>query len=157
VVPFGLGFDRGVEAMDVDAARGIEARASLPVPGTQGSVRLQGWFNYWADRGGRPYLPTEQGRATLELNREFYDGQLEPTLRLDLTQRGSTRVPLADGELVETDPYAFLDLFLQIRILDLRAYLLWPNLFNYRTAFDIPEHRLPTTRLIYGVRWFFRN
>ena len=157
VVPFGLGFDRGVEAMDVDAANGIEARASLPIPGTAGSVRVDGWFDYWTDRGGRPYLPTEQGRASIQFNHQFYDGQLEPTLRFDLTQRGSATVPLADGATATTDPYAFLDLFLQIRILDLRAYLLWPNLFNYRTAFDVPGQRLPTTRLIYGVRWFFRD
>lgn len=157
VVPFGLGFDRGVDAMDVDAAKGIEARASLPVPGTAGSLRLQGWVNYWTDRGGRPYLPKQQARASLQFNDEFYDGQLEPTLRFDLTQRTEALVPLPGGTTSSTNPYAFLDLFLQIRILEVRAYLLWPNLFNYRTAFDVPDQRLPPTRLIYGVRWFFRN
>jgi hypothetical protein len=157
VVPFGLGFDDGIGPLDVDAAKGVEARASLPLPRTNGSVRLQGWFDYWMDRGGRPYLPVEQARASLEFHDLFYEGQLEPTLRFDLTQRGAALVPLAGGEQTETDPYALLDLFLQIRILSLRAYLLWPNLFNYRTAFDVPGQRLPTTRLIYGVRWFFRN
>jgi hypothetical protein len=157
VVPFGLGFDDGVEPLDVDAAKGVEARASLPVPGTNGSVRLHGWFDYWMDRGGRPYLPVEQARASLEFHNLFYEDQLEPTLRFDLTQRGAAIVPLAGGEEATTDPYALLDLFLQIRILSLRAYLLWPNLLNYRTAFDVPGQRLPSTRLIYGVRWFFRN
>lgn len=157
VVPFGLGFDGGVGPLDVDAAKGVEARASLPLPGTAGSVRLQGWFDYWMDRGGRPYLPVEQARASLEFHDLFFEDQLEPTLRLDLTQRGAATVPLAGGEEATTDPYALLDLFLQIRILSVRAYLLWPNLFNYRTAFDVPGQRLPTTRLIYGVRWFFRN
>jgi hypothetical protein len=109
------------------------------------------------DRGGRPYLPVEQARASLEFHDLFYEDQLEPTLRFDLTQRGAAIVPLAGGEEATTDPYALLDLFLQIRILSVRAYLLWPNLFNYRTAFDVPGQRLPSTRLIYGVRWFFRD
>ena len=57
------------------------------------------------------------------------------------------------GEL----PYAMANLLLEIRILDVRAFLVFDNLTGIRTAADIPERPLPGSRLYYGLRWTFRN
>ena len=68
-------------------------------------------------------------------------------------------VPTADpaGETVATTPYTLTNLFVQIRILDVQAFGLWENFFNYQSAADLPGVFLPGQRLIYGIRWVFRD
>jgi hypothetical protein len=157
VVPFGLGFDPLLDAVAVDAARGLEARAVLPIT-RGGALRLDGWYSYWPERGGRPYLPEQQGRAALTLHGLFYDGQLEPTFRVELEQRGRTLAPVAgSADLAETSPYSLVNFFMQIRILDVRAFFRSDNLFNYRLAQDLPQQYLPGFRMLWGVRWVFRG
>lgn len=168
VAPFSLAYDRGFEPVEVGAVSGVEARAEAPVPFTRGALRLDGWYARWSDLEFRPYLPREQGRLAAELHGVYYDGQLEPTLRVEAEHRGESYVPAAETGLNGgvTEPYSLLNLYLQIRIQDVRAFLFYENLLNNRTASDLalgsaPAGRadllLPGPRILYGARWFFRN
>jgi hypothetical protein len=158
IAPFGAAFDRGLPAMDVQASSGLEGHASLLLPRTRELVRLEGWANFWADRGDRPYLPEYDARAAITAHGLFYDGQLEPTASFQVAARGAMDVPTSEtGPIQATTPYTLTNLFIQIRILDVQAFGLWENFFNYQTAADLPGFRLPGQRLIYGIRWVFRD
>jgi hypothetical protein len=154
-----VAFDRGIGPIEADAARGVETQLSLVVPRTRDLIRIEGWANYWGQRGGRPYLPDYDARGTISAHGLFYDGQLEPTLSFEVATRGTMLVPTTalGNPLAETTPYTLTNLFLQIRILDVQAFGLWENFLNYQTAADIPGARLPGQRLIYGLRWAFRD
>jgi hypothetical protein len=158
IVPFGAAFDRGIPAIEANAASGVEAHLSAVIPRTRELVRLEGWASYWPDRGDRPYLPEFDSRAALTAHGVFYEGQLEPTLSFQVSSRGRMRVPTpATADPFESTPYTLTNLFVQIRILDVQAFGLWDNFFNYQTAADLPGVRLPGQRLIYGIRWVFRD
>jgi hypothetical protein len=158
VVPFGLGFDRGMPATSVGAANGVEGRASLALPGILEGLTLDGWYVHWNDRGNRPYLPAGQGLAAAAFTGVYLDGQFEPYARLAGSFRGRTPVPGENGTtMVELAPYTMLDFALQLRILDVRAFFLWENILNELEAQAVPGRLLPSTRTLYGIRWFFRN
>lgn len=157
-VPFGFPFDIGVAPVDPGRVTGFEARADLPLPVPLLSVR--GY--YWRATGDldQPYLPREQGRAAIEFHQLAYEGNREITLQLEGVRHGSSLVPLPGDTAgvfgAASEPYNLLNLNLQIRILDLRAFLIWRNLLNTAPA-DIPGLPFPRQRALYGVRWFFRN
>jgi hypothetical protein len=161
VVPFGFAFDRAESPTSVGAANGMEAYASLPVPLSGGAVTLEGHYTDWREIGSRPYLPKRHARASLEYHRVAIEGQFEPTLRLDLLHRGESFVPApsAEGFTAIAPSYNLFNLFLQIRVIDVRAFLFWENPLNNPTAVDLPDGLAvqPGQRIIYGARWFFRN
>jgi hypothetical protein len=151
--PFGVAFDRDMPAQEVDGGVGLEARARIPLP-VRGAALAGDWVG-WTDIGGRPHLPRESWRIALHFHRLFYEGNLEPTLRVDAARRGAARVPLAAGGAAESLPTVFFNLYLQIRVIDVRAFVHWENVFNDRSAADIPGLALPGQRAVYGVRWQF--
>lgn len=162
--PFGLRLDDDLgRATAAEASTGVEAYVSLPL--FRPFLRLDGWYTYWTDTGGRPYLPEDEGRAALEFHDVFYTGNLEPTLRFEMVRRGSALTPRAgtdpdDGEPlapVASQAYTLFNAYLQIRVIDVRAFLIVENVFNLRGAADIPGRPFPVTRAIYGIRWYFRN
>lgn len=153
--PFGLPFEADSLAPESARTTGVEAYASLGVPRLP--VRLVGSYLRWQDIEDRFLLPVDQGRASLVYHDVFYGGQLEPDARLDLTYRGAAVAPGADGAPLATERYALLNFALQIRILDVRAFVTFENLFNNRLAADVPGLPLPGTRALYGARWEFRN
>jgi hypothetical protein len=157
-VPLGLAPDRTFLPVMEEAARGVEAFASVPLPLPRRSLRLEGWLTAWDEANDRLYLPTEQARLSLVYHDLFFVGQLEPTLRFDLVHRGRTLVPVpgSPNALVRLDPYQVGNLQLQIRILDVRAFFVLDNAFNFPAA-DLPAQLQPGSRMLYGVRWEFRN
>jgi hypothetical protein len=161
VHPFGVGFDRGIEPVDADAARGVEGYASIPVPWTRARLKFHGSGSIWQDVGDRPYLPTREARVALEYHTVRIENQFEPTLRLEAVHRGPTLVPNVDRSRFDyvTPPYTLLNLFLQIRVLDVRAFLIWENPTHNRAALDLPPGLgfQPGQRVVYGARWSFRN
>lgn len=159
VVPYALPFDYGVAPVDVGAASGFEANASIRLPFWWPTLRLQGWYASWMETGDRPYLPSQQAKAALEFHGVFVDGEFEPTLRVEALYRGSalTLEPDGSGYGPLTEPYSMTNLFLQIRILDVRAFVLYENVLNNRTAEDVPGFLLAGPRTMFGVRWHFRN
>jgi hypothetical protein len=161
VAPFGLPFDAGRLPEEGEASTGVEIYVSTPVF-TQG-LRLEGGYFRWAETVPRPYLPQQEGRAALEYHRLFYTGNLEPTFRLEAVHRGRARLARAP-ESIGSDPagalstpYTLFNFFFQLRIIDVRAFAYVENLFNLRGAADIPGFPFPGGRLVYGVRWHFRD
>ncbi len=158
--PFGFHrLDRSFEPVTVEEARGVEVYASLPVPFTRDYLRLDGWYSRWEELGGRPYLPEDEGRIALQAHGVFFAGDLEPTLRVEVLRRGSMLIPNADPgvPMTATAAYSMANLQLEIRILDVRAFFVFDNVTNIRTATDFPGRFLPGAHFYYGLRWTFRN
>jgi hypothetical protein len=158
VVPFGNGFDRGMPAVAVESSRGAEGFGTLNLAGRLEGVSLEGGYTHWESRGGRPYLPAGEGRVAAIFTGLFREGQLEPYARLEAAYRGSTLVPNpARTGFQDVEGHTMLNFLLQIRIIDVRAFLVFDNVLNEQNAVDVPGRFLPAARTIYGVRWFFRN
>jgi hypothetical protein len=157
IAPFGLAFDRTLPAVPVGTATGFETYASIPL--IYRPLRLEGSYTRWLDTGGRPYLPEDHGRFGLTFNAQFYGGNLEPTLRAEAVRRGSALVPTADRQAfgARSTPYTMFNIFLQIRVLDVRAFLIVENLLNNAQVADLvgPGRFYGGQRAIYGVRWHF--
>jgi hypothetical protein len=155
VASYGLAFDQGERVEDGGTVTAVEAYAS--VPAFSPNLRFDGWFVRRLDTGTRRYLPAYFGRGALEFRKIYREGNLEPLLRLEALGRGRTIVPsLTDTTSVLTTRYTIVNVFLQIRIVDVRIFYRADNLFSQRGA-EIPGTQIPGTRQLYGLRWFFRN
>lgn len=156
VVPFGLGFDAFAPPAEPEPASGVEAFFDLPL--RYRALRLQGSYTRFADTGGRPYLPLEQGRLGLAFHGLFRERNLEPTLRAEVVHRGSAIVPGPAGAAFDaaSSRHTTVNLYAQIRVVDVRIFLLWENLLDAQGA-DVPGYPLPGVRAVYGVRWNFHN
>lgn len=157
--PYGFAFDRGVAPLPVGEASGVEAYGSVPLPFFWPGVRLQGWYVNWLETGNQPYLPLEQAKLGIELHEIFVEGEFEPTLRVEALYRGSSLAPALDRTAFDqvSEAYTQANLFLQIRIMDLRAFLVFENFLNAAGAADVPGIPLAGPRTVYGIRWHFRN
>jgi hypothetical protein len=155
VVPFGLPFDRTVAPAAPVRLSGFEVFGSIPI--FTPALRIEGTYSYWGDVGFRPYLPEQSGRGALVFSRTYYEGNLEPTLRVETIRRGSSLVPDPGRTAFAavSQPYDWTNLFLQIRILDVRAFFVWENVMNNLLAQDLPGLPLGGQRFYYGVRWHF--
>jgi hypothetical protein len=157
MAPFGLAFDRTAPVAPGGLASGFEGYVSVPL--LYRPLRFEGSFTRWNEIAGRPYLPLDQLRGGLVFNERFYGGNLEPTLRVEAVHRGSAFVPTPDRATfgAVSAPYTLFNIFLQIRVLDVRAFLIWDNLLNEAAAADLvgPGRFLGGQRAIYGVRWHF--
>jgi hypothetical protein len=155
IVPFGFRFDRRIAAVHTQPITGYEISAAIPV--FTPALRLEGSHTAWSDVGNRPYLPVRYSRGSIEFSRQFYEGNFEPTLRLEGHRRGASISPGATGTEFDgvTTPYTWTSLFLQIRVLDVRLFLVLENLLNDRLAADIPGQIRGGARSYYGVRWHF--
>jgi hypothetical protein len=159
LVPFGLGFDRGAPPADADANTGFEGYFRVPLPRTGNLLFIDGWFTRYLDDVVRPYTPADQGRAALTFHGVFREGQLEPQARLEVVRSGAARVALEPedpfGSIMPA--YNQLNFSLQIRILDLQAFLLWNEILPAATFVPVAAAPSPFPRIIYGGRWHFRN
>jgi hypothetical protein len=89
----------------------------------------------------------------------YKGGNLEPTLRFEVVGRDQTLAFNPNTGANELIPrYGIWNFFMQIRIIDIRLFYRYDNVFNLRRRFyDVPGSEIPTGRALYGVRWFFRN
>ncbi|MBB4638740.1 TonB-dependent receptor plug domain-containing protein [Longimicrobium terrae] len=156
-VPYGFYFDRGTQPAAGTTVSGVEAYASVPLFWRQ--LRFDAHYTDFFAVPDRPYTPARFGRAALEFHGVYKDGNLEPTLRAELLGRDrAVSLDATTGALTAlTEPYLIANLFVQIRVLDVRAFYRAENLLNRRTAADIPGLTLPGARSLFGVRWFFRD
>lgn len=163
VAPFGFWFDRGRPAVDGGTVTGVEAHASLPVLWRQ--LRVDAAYTDLFSLPSRPYTPVRYGRAALEYHWVYRGGNLEPNIRVEVI--GRDRATLLDPQTGEpgvvTEPYALFNLFVQVRVLDVRAFWRFDNIANRNSAFDVlpggltGRAGLPGARAMFGVRWFFRD
>jgi hypothetical protein len=155
VAPYGLSFDRGAGLADGGAVTALEGYASAPV--FWETVRFDGWFVRRLDTVTRRYLPTYFGRGALEFRNVYRDGNLEPLFRIEAVGRGRSTLPGDTEETTVLTPrYTVFNLFVQVRIVDVRVFYRLDNAFN-APGLDIPGTRIAGSRALYGVRWFFRN
>ncbi|WP_331055334.1 TonB-dependent receptor [Longimicrobium sp.] len=157
VAPYGFQFDRGAAPAGGSTVSGIEAYASVPVYWRQ--LRFDAHYTDFFAVPERPYTPARFGRAALEFHGVYRSGNLEPTLRAEILARDrALSVDAETGTLTAvTEPYAISSVFVQIRVLDVRAFYRFENVLNRRSAADIPGLTLPGARALFGVRWFFRD
>lgn len=159
--PFGLAFDRGLPLVtDLAPVQGVETFFDLGVPGTAGTLRLEGNYSRIFGDIEVPYVPTETGRIGLWFHDLFYGGQLEPSARAEAVYRGNAIVPpLEDAESYSeiAGGYPAIQFSLDIRILDVQAFLLWTNALYEQSAIDFPGAPRPFPRIVYGAKWRFRN
>jgi hypothetical protein len=155
VAPFGMRFDYSVAPVAASRVSGYEIFGSVPL--LTPALRFEGSYTNWGDVGFRPYFPDQLGRGALVFSRNYYEGNLEPTLRVETFRRGSSLVPNPERSVFTSisQPYIWTNLFLQIRILDVRAFFVWENIQDNRLAEDLPGRTLGGQRFYYGVRWHF--
>jgi hypothetical protein len=160
-MPFGLQFDARVPPLESTApSRLVEGYLSAPL--FYRPLRVEAAYTHSLEAlPERPDLPAQQLRAALAWHDLFYDGELEPTVRVEVAHRSSALTPalgaVPPGFDVRSDPYTLLNAYLQIRILDVRAFVRLENALNLRNVADIPGRPIPGQRVYYGVRWHFFN
>lgn len=161
--PFGLPFDTAGAPLPAEAVTGVEAMGRL--------VLLPGWF---AVEGAITelrsvqnwlYLPPRSWRAALELHAlPLPSGNLELLGRVEGAFRGGM-LAWAPG-LVEDEPVQTLvslpgvtrvDAYLQIRIIDVRAFIRWDQIMPREPFEELPGVMQRGPRIFYGVKWILRN
>jgi hypothetical protein len=158
--PFGLPFDSAAVANFVEPARGLEAHGRLVL--LPGYLAIESWITDWSEFAGWTYLPGRSWRTALELHTvPLPTGNLEILGRLEAAQRSALLVydpaPPDDAfPFVQLPAATRVDAYLQIRIIDVRAFIRWEDLLGQ----DIEElpgrfHRGP--RIFYGVKWNLWN
>ncbi|HSU16613.1 Plug domain-containing protein [Longimicrobium sp.] len=154
--PYGFAFDRAAPVQPGLNVTGVEAYGSIPLYFRQ--LTLNGWYQRWLNTPDRPYLPSQLGRASVQFNGVYKQGNLEPTLRFEVV--GRDEAIAYNPATLQNEPvarYALFNWFVQIRIIDIRIFWRYENAFNRRGPYDVANTQIPGGRALYGVRWFFRN
>jgi hypothetical protein len=164
---YGLPFDRQNRQYFGADATGWELSGRVPLMLFKGLYGT-GMITDWRSGNVSLYMPTRMYRAGIEVHAlPLKSGNLEILGRVETVYRGAMVVPnLAasdpDGEDGEEEGVVTLpnvqtfDAYLQIRIIDIRAYIRFEDLSGQR-AQDFPERTLNGPRQIYGVKWQFFN
>jgi hypothetical protein len=157
VSPFGFWFERGLEPTSGSTVGAVEAYLDVPVVWRQ--LRFDATYTDFLTDPARPYLPQRFGRAALEYHGLFFSGNFEPTFRSEMLLGGKSLTinPTTGVFDTLTEPYATFNFYVQLRVLDVRAFWRMDNAFNRDRAFDVPNLFLPGVRTMFGVRWFFRD
>jgi len=157
VSPFGFWFENGLEPTAGGTIGAVEAYADVPVLWPQ--LRFQASYTDFLTDPERPYLPQRFGRGALEFHGLYFGGNFEPTIRAEVLARGRQLSVAPDSTSFSTitEPFATFNFYVQMRVLDVRAFWRMENAFNRDRAFDVPGLFLPGARTMFGVRWFFRD
>ncbi len=115
------------------------------------------------------YLPRQSYQASLSFHDTFFPtGNLEVWFDLGVRGRDPMAVPFpeevevgeeGDTRMVPTMVPFYQSWFvrLQIRIVTVRAFIMWENFTIRQQNQDYPGRILPATRSLYGVRWTLWN
>ncbi|HSJ05140.1 MAG TPA: Plug domain-containing protein [Longimicrobiales bacterium] len=157
--PFGLPFDSAGVPHGTEPARGFEAHGRLVI--IPGWIAVESWITDWSRAVGWTYMPVRSWRTALDLHAvPLPSGNLELLGRMEASQRGSTLVPitpLEDGPTFATIPgYTRIDGYLQIRIIDVRAFIRWEDVTG-QEIMDVPGRVQRGPRIFYGVKWNLWN
>ncbi|UCC26378.1 MAG: TonB-dependent receptor plug domain-containing protein [Gemmatimonadales bacterium] len=157
VLPLGNRVDQGVEAFEGDRADGfvVAGSVALPVEG----FALQGSLEQWETEG--LLRPSQIYRGGLTFHDTFYPtGNLEITAGFLVEGRDPMLLPIRDpasGGPVRVPFYQSWNAHIQIRVVTVRAFIRWDNLFLRPENQDLPGRLLPRTRAMFGVRWTLTN
>jgi hypothetical protein len=165
VADFGLPFDRTAALYPGGQAEGLEVSGSIPL--LWKPLRVEGWYTRWNTSTPWIYLPTQSWRTALAYHdTPLPSGNLEISARLELAHRAGMYIPaLVDpaagptaGARMDVVPgLSTLDFYLQIRVLDVRAFIRWNNITHRLEQYDVPGRFFPGQRLYYGIKWEFWN
>ncbi len=157
VAPFGFWFENALQPTAGGTIAAVEAYADVPLIWPQ--LRFKASYTDFLTEPERPYLPQRFGRAALEFHGLYFGGNFEPTIRVEVLARGRQLSFDRDSSTfnVVTEPFATFNFFVQMRVLDVRAFWRMENAFNREEAFDVPGLPHPGVRALFGVRWFFRD
>ncbi len=155
---FGLPLESSwVEAPGGDA-QGFELTARIPTGFDP--LTIQAWY-VGMDAPGWLYTPDHHWRAGLVYHHlPLPSGNLEIFARLEHVFRGPMLVPAAADAaepMVENDAYRATNLELTIRVVTVRAFLRWENVFHRLDQADLPAYPLPGQHILWGVKWDFWN
>jgi hypothetical protein len=155
VLTYGLAFDAPVRAQPGGTTPGIEVAARVPLflRGLGAEAEYTYWFgDDWL------YRPVEIVRARLVYHDvPLASGNLEVLSWIEGTFRGPYLVGTPVGGLAQVPHFQRFDFYLQLRVLDVRAFIRWENMLLRPDLQDLPGLVFPRQRAIYGVRWQFWN
>ena len=179
VAGFGVAFDPEAPRFGGGEATGLEVLAVVPTGWDP--LRVEGWYLHVVRPPGWLYLPEDQWEAGLVYRHlPLPSGNLEIYGRLEHVFRGAMATPCpallscvdddADGRVV-IGSYGATNFELTIRVVTVRAFFRWENMFLRRFQQDLPFGyparpgapgadnfvALPGQRFIYGVKWEFWN
>jgi hypothetical protein len=160
VIPFGLPFDRRYAAFFGGDVTGVEVNGRVPLPLIKGIAAI-GHLTNWQSGTIPLYLPTRMYRAGLELHTSpLKSDNLEILGRIEAIHRGPMLVinpdTTADEGLLTQPQNNSIDAYLQIRIMDIRAFIRVED-FQGQILEVIPNRVLRGARMIYGLKWQFYN
>jgi hypothetical protein len=143
----------------------VSGRVPLPIPiKLLHGFAVEGMLTNWNSGFVGIYNPTRQYRAGLEYYAmPLKSGNLEILGRLEMIHRGAMIVPGASQDAAgNSAPFTqvpqvdYVDGYLQIRIIDVRAFLRYEDLTGQRVQ-QVLGRPLPGPRVFYGVKWQFFN
>jgi hypothetical protein len=151
-----------------DEVTGFEVEGRLGLPLIDGLAAV-GSLQQWEEEG--VYRPERIYRGGLDFANTYYDtGNLEIRMSLLVEGRDSMLVAAANPDFLAPpdDPdaipgparvpfYQSWNAHLQIRVVSVRIFVNWENVFGRRALEDVPGRVMPGVRASYGVRWTFRN
>ena len=157
VLPLGNRVDLGTAAYPGDEATGYEVSGRIGL--WPRGVAVTGSWQSWDEEGF--YRPKTIYRGGFTFDRTFYPtGNLEFNAGFLVEGRDGMLLPLEDpltGDPYRVPFYQSWNAHLMIRVVTVRLFLRWENLFLRENNQDLPGRLLPTTRVMYGVRWTLRN
>jgi len=164
VTTFGLPFDTTRRTFPGSNATGLELSARVPLP-LVNAFALRGSITDWRTGALGLYMPTRTYRAGLELHAiPLKSGNLEIVGRIERVYRGAmfalNQAALTPADALLTMPgIGYFDAYLQLRIIDVRAFVRYEDLQGQALAEvpSAPERLLRGPRVFYGVKWQFYN
>ena len=157
--PFGLVFDRTAVPQPVATAQGIEAHGRVVI--WPDYLTLSSWITDWRDAQGWAYLPARSWRTALELHAlPLPSGNLEIFGRFEAHMRGSSlafdAAQEGGGAFRRLPAYTTADGYLQIRVIDVRAFIRWEDILGNDIE-ELPGRIQRGVRIFYGVKWNLWN
>ncbi|MEX0856226.1 MAG: Plug domain-containing protein [Gemmatimonadota bacterium] len=158
----GLPFEDGGVVTTGGVRTGFEASARIPLTPLLDGLSLTGSLQFWDDLERWQYLPRRSYEGRLRFHDVFMEsGNLE--LWTDIGVRGrdpmtvsleGTGVPPILPEVPFQQSWFAR---IQVRVVSVRAFVIWENFTVRDQNQDLPGRLLPPTRALYGVRWTLWN
>lgn len=156
VADFGLELGAMPERYPGGLVRGLELAAEVPLGWEP--LSMQASFTGWLPGDSRwIYLPATRLRAAITYHHlPLPSGNLEFNSRLELQHRGVMDVATAMGP-ANVPGSMGLDFHLQVRVIDVRAFIRWENITHRLDDQDYPGRTFPGQRIFWGIKWHFWN
>lgn len=156
---FRLPFEDTAVVIAGDERRGWELYGHLPF--FNELIMLDGGVTRWNEGQLGVYSPVQSWRAALSTHlNPLESGNFDLLARVEVRSRDPVYLPTATSEEAPLFDFVparnLVDALLVIRIVTVQAFLRWEDMTGER-AQDIPFRGLSGPRILYGVKWSFRN